>query len=105
MLRIIRVTGESLAPEFHGGDFVLVIKIPLPFSKYKIGDTVVFDHPFYGFLIKKIERIAKGGEELHVIGNHPLSTDSRQFGPIHCREIVGKVIWHIRKPRTNIVKM
>jgi len=95
MIQILKVTGESLSPFFLEGDFVVVSKIPFVLRKIKAGDIVVFRHPGYGTMIKKVERISPDGEEIYVVGTHPESTDSRQFGPLQRRQLIGKVIWHI----------
>ena len=97
MIQILKVTGESLSPFFLEGDFVVVSKIPFVLQKIKAGDIVVFRHPVYGTMIKKVEQITPDGEEIFVLGTHPESTDSRQFGPLHRGQLIGKVIWHIRK--------
>jgi nickel-type superoxide dismutase maturation protease len=97
MIQILKVTGESLSPLFLEGDFVVVSKIPFVLRKIKAGDIVVFRHPVYGTMIKKVEQISPDGEEILVLGTHPESTDSRQFGPLQRRQLVGKVVWHIRK--------
>jgi nickel-type superoxide dismutase maturation protease len=97
MIQILKVAGESQSPFFHEGDFVVVSKIPFVLRKIKAGDIVVFRHPVYGTMIKKVEHISPDGEELFVLGTHPESTDSRQFGPMQRRQLIGKVVWHIRK--------
>jgi nickel-type superoxide dismutase maturation protease len=97
MIQILKVTGESLSPFFVEGDFVVVSKIPFVLRKIKAGDIVVFRHPVYGTMIKKVERISPDGEEIFVFGTHPESTDSRQFGPLRRSQLTGKVIWHIGK--------
>jgi nickel-type superoxide dismutase maturation protease len=97
MIQILKVTGESLSPVFLEGDFVVVSKIPFVLRKIKAGDIVVFQHPVYGTMIKKVEYISPNGEEIFVLGTHPESTDSRQFGPLQRRQLIGKVIWHIGK--------
>ena len=97
MIQILKVTGESLSPFFLEGDFVVVSKIPFVLRKIKTGDIVVFRHPVYGTMIKKVERISPSGEEIFVLGTHLESTDSRQFGPLHRNQLIGKVIWHIGK--------
>jgi nickel-type superoxide dismutase maturation protease len=89
------VTGESLSPFLLEGDFVVVSKIPFVLRKIKAGDIVVFRHPVYGTMIKKVEHTSPDGEEIFVLGTHPESTDSRQFGPLRRRQLIGKVIWHI----------
>jgi nickel-type superoxide dismutase maturation protease len=99
MLSIIKVSGESLNPAIYEGDFVLIAKIPFVLNSLKKGDVVVFNHPDYGRLIKRIEWVSADGEAFFVVGTHDFSVDSRQFGPVSKRMLLGKVIWHIPKPR------
>lgn len=94
MFKLIKVTGNSLYPEYCEGDYVMIIT--LPFFLFKEGDTVIFDHPVYGRMIKIVESIVS--EEIFVIGRWTGSVDSRQFGPINRNSIVGKVVWHIKRP-------
>lgn len=98
MLRILRVMGASLSPAIQDGDYVLVVTLPILKRRLKPADVVAFHHPDYGILIKRIASIA-GDDRLYVTGTDPASVDSRTFGPIHRREVIGKVIWHIRAPR------
>jgi nickel-type superoxide dismutase maturation protease len=98
MLRLIKVAGNSLWPEYREGDFVLIVKIPFLFLRYQVGDVVVFRHPLYGTLIKKVAHIQPQDGGLYVVGNHPDSVDSRQFGAVLPQTILGKVIWHLRRP-------
>jgi nickel-type superoxide dismutase maturation protease len=98
MLRLIKVAGNSLWPEYREGDFVLIVKIPFLFLHYRAGDVVVFHHALYGTLIKKVAHIQSQDGGLFVVGNHPDSVDSRQFGAVLPQAILGKVIWHIRRP-------
>jgi nickel-type superoxide dismutase maturation protease len=97
MCGLLKVTGHSLSPLYEEGDFVLVIKTPFFLRSLKSGDIIVFHHPLYGTMIKQVDRISTDGDEICVIGTHPESTDSRQFGPVPRKDVVGKVIWHIRK--------
>ena len=98
MLRFIKVLGQSLAPDYREGDFVLVAKIPFLLNRLKKGDTVVFNHPVYGTMIKMVESSQAVRGEIFVLGTHQDSVDSRHFGPIRTADLIGKVIWHIRKP-------
>ena len=98
MLRLFKVTEHSLAPEYQEGDFVLTFKFPRLFHSLKAGDIIVFDHPSYGRMIKRVQTILPDISTLTVIGSHPDSIDSRKFGPIHFGTILGKVIWHIKRP-------
>lgn len=96
MFRLLKVTGDSLAPEYREGDFVLVSKIPFYLVPPSPGDVIAFRQPGYGLLIKRIQNISPDGG-FNVIGNHPESIDSRVFGTVRRKDILGKVIWHIRK--------
>lgn len=102
MFRILKVTGNSLSPLYEEGDFVFVIKIPFFISCIKpsiqTGDTIVFRHPYYGELIKQVEWLTSDGAQLYVIGTQKESTDSRTFGLVERNWVLGKAIWHIRKP-------
>jgi signal peptidase I len=96
MVRLLKVTGDSLGPEYQEGDFVLISKIPFYLIPPSPGDVIAFNQPGYGLLIKRIQNIAPDGG-VNVIGNHPESIDSRVFGSVRRMDILGKVIWHIRK--------
>ena len=98
MLRLIKVTGDSLYPEYQNGDFVITSKIPVLFGSLRTGDVVVFVHQPYGLLIKRIERVDDTESRFFVVGTQLHSVDSREFGWINRREILGKVLYHTRKP-------
>ncbi len=99
MLRLLRVSGSSLLPAYREGDFVLVSKIPYLFGAISRGDIVAFRHRTYGVMIKEVESLGPKAERIFVIGTQAHSIDSRHFGAISRSEILGKVIWHIRRPR------
>lgn len=101
MLRLLKVTGDSLTPEYREGDYVFIAKIPFFFDSIKKGDVVAFRHSVHGTMIKYVDRVDAGQEAVYVSGTHADSVDSRQFGPVRKEEILGKVIWHIRKPGNN----
>lgn len=101
MFQLLKVTGESLSPFFVQGDYVLVVKIPYILRRLKPGDVIVFIHPAYGVMIKRLERLSDNGEELYVLGSHPESTDSRIFGMVPRRWVTGKIIWRIAKPKSQ----
>ncbi len=96
MLRLMKVRGDSLTPEYQNGDFVLVSKIPFVLLAPSPGDVVAFRQPGYGLMVKRIQNIALDGN-INVIGTHTDSVDSRTFGPVRQANLIGKVIWHIRK--------
>ncbi len=107
MIKIIRVTGNSLAPEFREGDFVVLTTLAprvLPslfFLSLKPGDVLVFRHKDHGTMIKKFDHYEGDQDHLYVTGTHSLSVDSSQLGPIGKEDLIGKVIWHIPRPRSD----
>ncbi len=100
MIQFLKVTGSSLSPLFEDGDYVVVLKARWALRRISPGDIVVFRHADYGTLIKRVERLSAGGDDLFVVGTHEWSVDSRQFGAIHRSDLTGKVIWSTHKKRT-----
>ncbi|MBN2147003.1 MAG: hypothetical protein JW726_06425 [Anaerolineales bacterium] len=100
MLRVLRITGQSLTPEYQEGDFVMISKIPFFFIPPRKGDTIAFRHPAYGLMIKRINEVEPASGNLFVLGTHPSSVDSREFGAISSGSVLGRVIWHVRRPRS-----
>jgi len=99
MFQVIRITGDSLSPQFHQGDFVVISKIPFLLNSLQAGDVIVFQQPIYGRLIKRIEQVSPGGGSYFVTGTDEFSVDSRRFGLVDRQQVIGKVIWHIRGTR------
>jgi signal peptidase I len=99
MIRFLKVTGDSLAPEYRTGDFVLIVKIPCILFKVRVGDIVVFEHPVHGTLIKRVQSIDSIACTAIALGTNERSIDSRNFGPISVSSITGKVIYHFSRPR------
>jgi signal peptidase I len=97
MLQFLKVTGRSLEPSYHEGDFVLAVKIPFSAVFYRPGDVVVFRHKVYGTLIKRIDHLVDGGRRLYVLGTASSSVDSDDFGPISTSAVIGKVVGHWKK--------
>ena len=101
MLRRIKVSGESLSPDFKEGDFVITVKVPLFLRFLHPGDVVVFHQSPHGTLIKRVEWIDTILKSVFVIGTHESSVDSRTFGPVPEKNLIGKVIWHIPRPKDH----
>lgn len=88
-----------MEPTIKQGQSVLVSAIPYLFSRPKIDDVVAFKKKRKVF-IKRITKIdpSADGEKYFVKGdNENDSMDSRQFGWIERKEIIGKVIYKISK--------
>ncbi|MBI3485442.1 nickel-type superoxide dismutase maturation protease [Candidatus Daviesbacteria bacterium] len=88
-----KVLEESMIPLFYPGDFVLVEKINYLVGNPKIGDLVVLRSPKDGkLLIKKIQKVHD--REFFVVGeNQKKSIDSRSFGLVDKKDIIGRVFY------------
>jgi signal peptidase I len=98
VIKIIKVTGESLSPFFLPGDYVLIGKCAILFGPIKIGDIVVVFHPTYGLLIKEVTSVNQDSQEINLKGIHPHSINIRQIGPVALSEVQGKVLFHVKNP-------
>ena len=96
----IRVNGESMAPALPAGKILLAkfisakqVKKVLP--QLKINQIVVITAPNYPDIwqIKRVKRINLEKNEIWVEGDNPQSTDSRTWGYLDSKNLVGKVVW------------
>ena len=92
MIKIIKVTGNSLSPFFFPGDYVLIWRSPGRFTKLSSDDYVVFNHQDHGLLIKQILFNNPAENFIEVEGIHPDSITSKKMGRIPYQNIIGKVI-------------
>jgi signal peptidase I len=99
MLRIHKVTGDSMSPDFQEGDFVVLLTLPFFLKQLKVGDVIIFKHKLYGTLIKRIASFDPETAEAYVEGTGPDSLDSRRLGTIRREKIRGKVIAHFPKTK------
>ena len=99
MLKILKVTGNSLSPFFLPGDYVLVLRSPRRFKNLSPGDFVVFIHTEYGRLIKQVIHNYPAQAFIETEGIHPDSISTHKIGSVQYENIIGKV--HRRVRRTN----
>lgn len=97
MIKILKVSGDSMSPDFREGDFVLLATASFFLKRLKVGDTIVFQHKLYGMLIKRIASFDGETAEAYIEGTRPDSLDSRRLGTIRRENIRGKVIAHFSK--------
>jgi len=98
MMRWMRVRGDSMLPRLADGDLLLVLKWFRWLGPLRAGDCVVFRHAIYGVLVKQVVELQPAAATLTVRGTRPVSLDSQELGPIALADVVGKVVWVVRKP-------
>lgn len=97
-LRRFRVEDTSMQPGLRPGDHLLILAWP---KRVRNGDVVVLRDPEAprSFLVKRVvSRESKDGDVM-VGGDSPnVSRDSRHFGPVPVRLIVGRAIYRYSPP-------
>ncbi|RME41320.1 MAG: nickel-type superoxide dismutase maturation protease [Caldilineae bacterium] len=91
--RRFRVNGDSMRPLLEPGDEVLVDPRAYRRTPPQIGDVVIARHPFRRDvrLIKRVTKVLDG-DRYELRGDNPAaSTDSRTFGAVPRRHLLGKV--------------
>ena len=81
-----------MEPTLSEGDVVLISSLPYIFKNPKVGDVIILKRQKY--IIKRIIKEDRG--KFFVEGdNKKESTDSKNFGWISRKEILGKVIFKL----------
>jgi len=93
------VTGNSLSPSFLSGDYVLVRTYWKDHSGYLKGEIVVARHPALGLIIKRVRQDHADTKKLELEGIHPDSISSEKIGLVPYQDVVGKLLFHIKRPR------
>jgi nickel-type superoxide dismutase maturation protease len=92
--RGFHVEGDSMLPALKDGDLVLIN----PSADLSVGDIVLAQHPFKQS-VKIIKRISEimANEKYFLSGdNRAESTDSRSFGAVPVKNILGKVMCRVK---------
>jgi nickel-type superoxide dismutase maturation protease len=90
--RRVIVHGDSMAPALLAGDRVLVVAG----GRLRRGDIVAVPDPRrpHRLLIKRVTHLAPGRDTVSLAGdNAAASTDSRTFGPVPRRAILGRAVY------------
>ncbi len=98
MFRIIKVSGESMSPDFNNGDYVLVSRLPLILGMVKKNSILVFKSAEYGILIKKVSDIDRLKGLFYFTGINTDSLSREQIGAISRKYIIGSVLLHFERP-------
>jgi signal peptidase I len=94
LLSKFKIIGHSMEPLIKNGDLVLVSGISYLFRNPQKGDMVAFKNKERKILIKRIHSIKNAN--YFVLGdNKNDSLDSRSYGWVLRKDILGKVIYKI----------
>lgn len=87
---IFIIKGNSMLPVLKSGDGVIFN----PELKPEIGDIILFHHPFIQNLkvVKRISEITPEGNFIVHGDNPPESTDSRSYGAILAKNVLGVAV-------------
>ncbi|MEP6902599.1 MAG: nickel-type superoxide dismutase maturation protease [Actinomycetota bacterium] len=92
--RAVLVEGDSMLPTLKNGDGIL-IDADAVISE---GDIVLAKHPFKKsvIILKRLAEIDENGNYFLVGDNPAESTDSRTFGAISAKHILGKAVCRLK---------
>ena len=86
-----------MSPLYNDGDYVITTSIPLLLNRITVKSVIVFKSPVYGILIKKVCRADHIAGLFYVKGINRDSISSEKIGPVKKNEIIGTVLFHIKK--------
>ena len=92
--RAIRVEGDSMLPDLKNGDGILIN----PDAQIVVGDILLAKHPFKKsvVILKRLAEIDENGNYFLVGDNPSESSDSRTFGAISAKHILGKAVCRLK---------
>ncbi|MEP3892034.1 MAG: nickel-type superoxide dismutase maturation protease [Hellea sp.] len=90
MLRLVKITGQSMSPTLNDGDYVITKKPRL----YQAGLIYVINHIDLGRIIKRLQSTKH--DRCYFIGDNPkASTPSSLIGAVERERVIGQVIYVI----------
>ena len=96
MLKLVKVTGNSMSPTLEDGDYVITKK-PRPQSNGYLASGLIYviNHSDLGRIIKRLSDMKH--DRCYFIGDNPSSTPSTLIGAVEFSRVIGQVIWVIGK--------
>ena len=96
MIKIYKIKGDSMLPEYKNNDYLIVLKL-FRENSIKKNRNNVFIQSKLGLLVKKISSVNYTDKSFYVNGNNNLSIQSKMLGKINFSQIEGFPILHIKK--------
>lgn len=90
-MKLIKVSGHSMAPALMDGDYVIMIKA----RSFRLGFIYVIDHSDLGRIIKRLDRVEN--ERLIVSGDNSASAPSSIIAPVATSRVLGRARFAITK--------
>jgi phage repressor protein C with HTH and peptisase S24 domain len=90
MLKIFKVSGHSMIPVYRHGDYIL-LRIC---RKVSVNDIVVYQHPDYGNILKRVINIS--GVNFFLSSDNPAGIGQDKIGRCQKQRLQGKLLWHIK---------
>lgn len=100
MIKLVKVTGNSMSPTLMDGDYVLIRK-PRRQRKLTLGLIYVINHSELGRIIKRLGDMKH--DRCFFIGDNPSSTPSTVIGAVESSRVIGQVILAVGKSGTRRV--
>jgi nickel-type superoxide dismutase maturation protease len=100
-VRFVVVDGDSMRPGLEPGDRLLVLRL-----RPRVGDVVALRDPRQAsrIIVKRVVAIDTDGIDVRG-DNLGASTDSRAFGPVARRDVLGRVVYrYAPAPRAGRVR-
>ncbi|MBN2735662.1 MAG: S24/S26 family peptidase [Spirochaetales bacterium] len=92
MLKIVKVSGDSMSPGINPGDLLLISTLPVMLGWLRIGWDMVFHSADYGLLVKKIIGFSPDKKRVFFKGSRPSSLSSDEMGPINVKDVAAVVL-------------
>jgi nickel-type superoxide dismutase maturation protease len=88
------VEGNSMLPTLKDGDAVLIKRR----ARIETGDIILANHPFKKSvkILKRVKSFTAKGDLFLVGDNPPESTDSRTFGAVPLKYLIGKATCRLK---------
>ncbi|WP_363323506.1 S24/S26 family peptidase [uncultured Pseudoteredinibacter sp.] len=90
MLKIFKITGNSMSPRFNDGDYLLLFTL---YQKSRPGQFLVYDHPTIGPIFKQVCEVTEGGS-FYLKSLNSAGVSSEDIGLCQTENIIGRMLWH-----------